>query len=59
MSTDCQVQFLTEIGPAEAMEQLIELHQTLGYGKVLVKQGKCFHSQLLQNQTGVFSEKLQ
>ena len=59
MGTDCQVQLLTEIGPAEAMEQLVELYQTLGNGKVLVKQGKCFHSRLLQNQTGIFSEKLQ
>jgi hypothetical protein len=58
MGTNCQVQILAEIGPAEAVEQLIELHQTLGHGKVLVKQGKCFHSPLLQNQTGVFSEEL-
>jgi hypothetical protein len=51
------MQLFTEIGSAQSVEQLVELHQTFGNGKVLVKQGKSFHCRLLQNNAGVFGEK--
>ena len=56
MCTDCQMQIFTEIRPAEAVEELVELYQTFGNGKVLVKQGECFHSRLLQNDAGLFGQ---
>ena len=43
----------------KAVEELVELHQTFSDGKVLVKQGQCFHSRLLQNNAGIFGQKLQ
>ena len=56
---DCKMQIFAQIRPAEAMEELIELHQAFSDSKILVKQGECFHNRLLQNNTGVFGKKLQ
>ena len=47
--TDRQTQVFAEFGSAEAMKELIQLDETLGDGKVLMKEGEGFHSRLLQN----------
>ena len=49
---DREMQLFAQIRPAEAMEELIELHQAFGDGKVLVKQGQCFHSTVTPAQYG-------